>query len=53
MSQNNAENGGIFINGKKQVVELLQRMDASDKTKLLKNIRLKKILVKGNKFYFI
>ncbi len=41
MSQNNAENGGIFINGKKQVVELLQRMDASDKSKLLKNIRLK------------
>lgn len=38
MSQNNAENG-IFINGKKQVIELLQRMDAADKAKLLKNLR--------------
>jgi len=32
MSQNNAENGGIFINGKKQVVELLQRMDLNDES---------------------
>lgn len=38
MSQNNAENG-IFINGKKQVIELLQRMDAADKARLLKNLR--------------
>jgi flagellar motor switch protein FliG len=38
MSQNNAENG-IFINGKKQVIELLQRMDSADKAKLLKNLR--------------
>jgi len=41
MSQNNAENGGVFINGKKQVIELLQRMDAPDKAKLLKNLRLR------------
>lgn len=41
MSQNNAENSGIFINGKKQVIELLQNMEASDKTKLLKNLRLR------------
>ena len=41
MSQNSAENGGVFINGKKQVIELLQRMDATDKVKLLKNLRLR------------
>lgn len=39
MSQKNAENGGIFINGKKQVIELLQKMDAGDKARLLKNLR--------------
>lgn len=38
MSQNNAENG-IFINGKRQVIELLQRMDSADKARLLKNLR--------------
>jgi flagellar motor switch protein FliG len=38
MSQKNAENG-IFINGKKQVIELLQKMDAGDKSRLLKNLR--------------
>lgn len=38
MSQKNAENG-IFINGKKQVIELLQRMEAADKARLLKNLR--------------
>jgi flagellar motor switch protein FliG len=38
MSQNNSENG-IFINGKRQVIELLQRMDAGDKARLLKNLR--------------
>jgi flagellar motor switch protein FliG len=41
MSQNNAENGGVFINGKGQVIELLRKMDASDKAKLLKNLRLR------------
>ncbi|MBA2405621.1 MAG: hypothetical protein H0V66_12665 [Bdellovibrionales bacterium] len=41
MSQKNAENGGVFINGKGQVIELLQKMDASDKAKLLKNLRLR------------
>lgn len=39
MSQKNAENGGVFINGKKQVIELLQRMDSIDKAKLLRNLR--------------
>jgi flagellar motor switch protein FliG len=39
MGQKNAENGGVFINGKKQVIELLQQMGASDKAKLLKNLR--------------
>lgn len=38
MNQKNAENG-VFINGKKQVIELLQRMDAADKARLLKNLR--------------
>lgn len=38
MSQNNSENG-IFINGKKQVIELLQKMDSADKARLLKNLR--------------
>lgn len=38
MSQKNPENG-IFINGKKQVIELLQKMDAGDKSRLLKNLR--------------
>lgn len=38
MSQKNAENG-IFINGKRQVIELLQKMDAQDKARLLKNLR--------------
>jgi flagellar motor switch protein FliG len=38
MSEKNAENG-IFINGKKQVIELLQSMDSSDKARLLKNLR--------------
>ncbi|HXH31606.1 MAG TPA: FliG C-terminal domain-containing protein [Bacteriovoracaceae bacterium] len=38
MSQKNPENG-IFINGKNQVIELLQRMEAGDKARLLKNLR--------------
>ncbi len=40
MTQKASENG-IFINGKKQVIELLQQMDSADKTKLLKNLRLR------------
>lgn len=40
MTQKAAENG-IFINGKKQVIELLQQMEAADKAKLLKNLRLR------------
>ena len=38
MTQKNSENG-IFINGKKQVIELLQKMDSADKVRLLKNLR--------------
>lgn len=42
MSQKaNAENGGVFINGKKQVIELLQQMNAADKARLLKNLRVR------------
>lgn len=39
MSQQKNNENGIFINGKKQVIELLQKMDAADKTRLLKNLR--------------
>lgn len=40
MTQKNSENG-IFINGKNQVIELLQRMDGPDKARLLKNLRVR------------
>jgi flagellar motor switch protein FliG len=40
MNQKNTENG-IFINGKKQVIELLQQMDSYDKMRLLKNLKLR------------
>jgi flagellar motor switch protein FliG len=40
MSAKPQENG-IFINGKRQVVELLQQMDAADKARLLKNLRVR------------
>ena len=40
MSEKNPENG-IFINGKKQVIELLQRMEGPDKARLLKNLRIR------------
>jgi flagellar motor switch protein FliG len=39
MSQQKNSENGIFINGKKQVIELLQKMDAGDKARLLKNLR--------------
>lgn len=32
---------GVFINGKRQVIELLQQMDAADKARLLKNLRIR------------
>lgn len=38
MSPKNDENG-VFINGKRQVIELLQRMDSGDKARLLKNLK--------------
>lgn len=41
MEQNKSENNGVYINGKRQVIELLQKMDASDKSKLLKNLRMR------------
>ncbi len=40
MTAKTSENG-IFINGKRQVIELLQQMDSADKAKLLKNLRLR------------
>ena len=39
MEQKSEEKNGVFINGKKQVIELLQRMDTRDKSTLLKNIK--------------
>jgi len=38
MSESNAENG-IFLNGRKQIVELLQFMSDSERKKLLGNIK--------------
>lgn len=40
MTAKTTENG-IFINGKGQVIELLQQMNAADKAKLLKNLRVR------------
>ncbi len=40
MTQKANENS-IFINGKQQVIELVQRMDSADKAKLLKNLRMR------------
>lgn len=41
MSQKATAENGIFINGKKQVLELLQHMAAPDKAKLLRNLRVR------------
>lgn len=38
---NNSSQNGIFINGKKQVVELLQFMSDAERKKLLHNIRMR------------
>lgn len=40
MTEKTNENG-IFINGKRQVIELLQQMEATDKARLLKNLRIR------------
>jgi flagellar motor switch protein FliG len=40
MSQKNNENG-VFLNGKRQVIELLKQMESPEKTKLLRNLRLR------------
>jgi len=36
-----AKENGIFINGKKQIIELLQFMDPAEKNKLINNMRIK------------
>lgn len=36
---NGQENTGIYLNGKKQVIELLKKMEGSDKAILLKNLK--------------
>lgn len=38
MNEKNTDNG-IFINGKGQVIELLQKMSGPDKARLLKNLK--------------
>ncbi len=35
----NQENTGVYLNGKKQVIELLKRMEGPDKATLLKNLK--------------
>jgi flagellar motor switch protein FliG len=35
----NTTNGGIFINGKKQIIDMLQFMNEEERTKLLTNIK--------------
>lgn len=35
----NQENTGVYLNGKKQVIELLKRMEGADKQTLLKNLK--------------
>ena len=40
MEENNQKEG-IFINGKAQIIEMLQFMDDAEKATLIKNIRLK------------
>jgi len=35
------ENKGIFINGKKQIIDMLQYMEPAEREKLLRNIQLK------------
>jgi flagellar motor switch protein FliG len=37
----NREKTGIFINGKSQVVEMLKSMNATDKNKLLQNLKIR------------
>ena len=41
MDQKNNESNGVYINGKRQVIALLQRMDATDQANLLKNLRMR------------
>lgn len=39
MSQNETEKTGVYINGKGQIVELLQHMEQSEKARLLRNLK--------------
>ena len=41
MDFNNEEQQGIFINGRQQIIEMLQYMNPKEKTKLLNNIKLR------------
>lgn len=45
MSEVGKEKTGIFIDGKRQVIELLKTMQGSDKKKLLGNIKLRNPLL--------
>lgn len=37
----NKENGGIFINGKAQIIEMLKFMNSAERATLLKNIQMR------------
>lgn len=39
--ESNSKQNGIFINGKQQIVELLQFMSDAERTKLLNNIKMR------------
>ena len=39
--ENNSEKGGIFINGKGQIIEMLKFMTGAERNTLLKNIKMR------------
>ena len=39
--ENKSENKGIFINGRKQIIDMLQIMNEKEKAKLLQNIKIR------------
>lgn len=41
MEANNNPNSGVFINGKAQIIEMLQHMPREERTKLLKNLKVR------------
>lgn len=41
MENNIKETGGVFINGKAQIIEMLQMMPREERSKLLKNLKIR------------